>query len=67
VASDALDARFGQEFFHFIFKFLADKVVFQDGKDQDFFQPWDRLAGKNPVMNDFRLGGDGQGSQGQKG
>jgi hypothetical protein len=67
VAPDAFDARFGQEFFHFIFKFLPDKVVFQDGQDQDFFQSWDRLAGKDPAMNDLGVGREGQGRQDQAG
>lgn len=56
MAPDALDAEFGEQPFHFILKFLAYEVIFQNRDDQDFLELWQGLVRKNPTVHNFRTG-----------
>ena len=60
MAPDALDARFGEQPLHFIFKFLAYEVVFQDSDDKNLLELRHGLIGENPTVNNFCTGPDGE-------
>jgi hypothetical protein len=53
VAPDTLDARFGEQSLHFVFKFLANEEIFHDSYDQNLPELRHGLVCENPTVNNL--------------